>query len=261
MFPAPVSHNSVCPKFCLGLGRTELLRIKKVGLPGAQRVELENLWWGWGHQSGSWESGMNGLQSKATSLSHWHPWVCLNLYTMAHFIQTWAPQATVTGNSKGGASLKLVLIQCGRGNQHESSGCCPFHSLPRTTNPNYLHMILVHSSLPLLESRVGGYKWYFSHWPFKGVVVSLADSYLSLSGKILTDFYSQMLCGCLFPTLVLWAWEPSLGVRPYPLQQEPLQLRYPSGISATAHKDQGYPFCIFIVPTSFILAFPGNLWL
>ena len=50
-------------------------------------------------------------------------------------------------------------------------------------------------------------------WPFKRTSVFLADSHLSLVERIPADFHSQMLCGHLFPVLVLWAGEPSTGLR------------------------------------------------
>ena len=68
---------------------------------------------------------------------------------------------------------------------------------------------------------MSGYEWDFVHWPFKRAPVSLADSCLSLVNRIPTNFYSQMLCGCLFPALALWDGEPpeqgGLGVQTPPL--------------------------------------------
>ena len=53
------------------------------------------------------------------------------------------------------------------------------------------------------------------------VLVSPADSYLSLKDRNPTAFHNQMLCGYLFPALVLWTGEPSLGFRPHTYQGEP----------------------------------------
>ena len=53
----------------------------------------------------------------------------------------------------------------------------------------------------------------FVHWTFKRVPVSLPDFCFSLADKIPSDFHSQMLCGCLFPALVLWDGESSMELR------------------------------------------------
>lgn len=50
----------------------------------------------------------------------------------------------------------------------------------------------------------------------------LADSSLSLEDRIPDDFHSEMLCGHLFPALVLWAGEPGVGLGILTPQEEPL---------------------------------------
>ena len=59
----------------------------------------------------------------------------------------------------------------------------------------------------------------------------------------------QMLWGCLFLGLVLWAGEPSVGLRPHTPWGEPLQLRYPSEISAAAHGSGVSPVPVSALPT------------
>ena len=71
------------------------------------------------------------------------------------------------------------------------------------------------------------------HWPYKRAPVSLADSCLS-GGLNSANVHSQMLCGQLFPTLVLWPGELCLALRTHTSQGQPLSLRYPFGISAAA---------------------------
>lgn len=52
-------HKSVYPRFCPDLSRAEPPRVKKRGLPGAQRVGLGGPVQG-SDQSGSWDSGGEG---------------------------------------------------------------------------------------------------------------------------------------------------------------------------------------------------------
>ena len=74
-------------------------------------------------------------------------------------------------------------------------------------------MTLVHSALLTLKPSVSGCKWDFVHWPLKSVPVYLATA-ISLLDEILTDFHSQILCGCLLLALVLLAVGPSVELRP-----------------------------------------------
>ena len=53
----------------------------------------------------------------------------------------------------------------------------------------------------------------FVSWPFKSMLVSLADSCLTLVVRISADFHSQMLCGRLSPALVLGAGEFGMELR------------------------------------------------
>ena len=71
------------------------------------------------------------------------------------------------------------------------------------------------------------------HWPYKRAPVSLADSCLS-GGLNSANVHSQMLCGQLFPTLVLWPGELCLALRTHTSQGEPLPLRYPFVILVAA---------------------------
>ena len=79
----------------------------------------------------------------------------------------------------------------------------PLALSPEQQTPVSPHVTLVHSALPVLEPRVSGCDQDFVHWLFKGMLMSLAVSYLSLAVRIPTNFHSQMLCGCLFLTPVL----------------------------------------------------------
>ena len=74
---------------------------------------------------------------------------------------------------------------------------------PEPQTPVSLHTTPVHSNPPPPEARVSGGECHFVHRPFKSVTVSPADSYLFLANKIPTDFYNQMLRGCLFLAVVL----------------------------------------------------------
>ena len=62
------------------------------------------------------------------------------------------------------------------------------------------------------------------------------------------------------PTLVCWAVEPGLGLRPHISQREHLQLSHPSGTSASACGSQASPFLISALPTSFSVASFVNPW-
>lgn len=95
----------------------------------------------------------------------------------------------------------------------------------------FSHTTLVCFDLPTLDPRVSGCKGHFVCWHFKRVPVSLADFHVSLADRIPSDFHSQMICECLFQSLVLWAGDPGMGLRPHALQVESLPMRYPSGIS------------------------------
>lgn len=46
----------------------------------------------------------------------------------------------------------------------------------------------------------------------------LEDSCLSLEDSIPTDFYSHMLCGWLFSTMMLMVGEPGVELKPHALQ-------------------------------------------
>ena len=53
-----------------------------------------------------------------------------------------------------------------------------------------------------------------------------------------------MLCDCLFLVPVLWDGDPGMGLNPLSPQEDALQLRYLSGISATTHGSRGSLFCV-----------------
>ena len=72
------------------------------------------------------------------------------------------------------------------------------------------------------------------YWSFTSASVPLEDSCLSLADRIPASFRNQMLCGCLFLAVVLWAGDPGVRLRAHASQGKPLQLRYPPGISADA---------------------------
>ena len=90
-------------------------------------------------------------------------------------------------------------------------------------------------------------------WLFKKVPGFLADSHLSLVDRIPTDFHSQMLCGH-FLAVVLWAGEPTVGLRFHVPQGGLWQLRYLSRFSTT-HKGVG---AALFAPLSFL---PVSMWL
>lgn len=102
---------------------------------------------------------------------------------------------------------------------HRDPGSCPFRSLPRATslNPSSCNSTVLHS-LP------AGSWDEFGALVFERAPMSLADSHLSLVDRILTDFYSHMLCRYLFPALVLWIGEPHRELRPHTPHGEPGQL-------------------------------------
>ena len=141
------------------------------------------------------------------------------------------------------------------------SGGCPLSSLPRATNPVSPHMTLGHSSLPLLESWVYGCKQEIVYWPFKSLPVCLIHSCVSLMGRIPPDFYSQMLYMHFFLTMVVWDGEASFRFRSHTSQEETLQLRYPSEISAAEHGNGTSPFDFSILPTRLSVASSVNPWL
>ena len=92
-------------------------------------------------------------------------------------------------------------------------------SEPQT--PDFSHVMLVHSILPLLEPRVSSCEWNFVCWPFNRVPVSPVDSCLSLAYRSPSAFHYQILYGCLFPALVLRVGEPDLMFRTHICQGEP----------------------------------------
>lgn len=79
-------------------------------------------------------------------------------------------------------------------------------------------------SFHLPEPKVSGHERDFVCWPFKRALRFLTDSCLSLVDEIPTDFHSQISYGLLFLTLVLWAWEPRIQLRPLTFKGRPLQL-------------------------------------
>ena len=107
---------------------------------------------------------------------------------------------------------------------------------PETQIPVSPHTTPVHPTLLLPKPRVSGWKWYFVHWPFRRVPVSLADSLLSLIfiARCYVSFFGLRCSGL---GSLLWGWDPTL-------LGETLQLGYPSGISASNHVSGARTFCI-----------------
>ena len=93
-------------------------------------------------------------------------------------------------------------------------------------------------------------------WLFNRASVSPADSFVSM-----VNFHSQMLCGCFFLAVVLWAGELGLGSNSILLKGEPLQMSYPSGNSAASPGSGASPFCISALPTNLDVASSINPWL
>ena len=153
-------------------------------------------------------------------------------------------------------------LQCGRVTQRGDSGCHLFSSIPRATNPS---LSLCDSSplcTPHLEPSVSVYECDFVHGPFNRVPVSLADASLSQADRIPADFHRQMSYASLFQALVLWAGEPSLGLRSHSSQgAPPWFLRYPSGITTTSHGSGTSPFCVSVLLTSLNATSSVNSWL
>lgn len=109
--------------------------------------------------------------------------------------------------------------------------CCPSRPLSNPCHPMSPCMTPVCSEP--LSFRVSAREHDFLCWPFRRAPGSLADSSLSLVGRIPADFHSQMVCELLFRGLVLRAGEPSRGLKSQAPHGEPLQLGYPSRPSIT----------------------------
>lgn len=73
-------------------------------------------------------------------------------------------------------------------------------------------------------------------------------------------FTAMWKCGCLFLALVLWTGEHQ-RLRPHDSQGAPLQLRYPSRISAITPESGASHFHVSALPTSLDVASSVNLWL
>ena len=120
---------------------------------------------------------------------------------------------------EGGIQLRKYGIwwQFGRGTQHSDPSSCPFSSYPGATPPSLSspNSSSLQSTLPLQEPRVSCHERDSVHSPFKIIPWFLTGSRLCLMDRIPTDFYSQILWGLLFPALVFWAGEPSMGLTPH----------------------------------------------
>ena len=87
----------------------------------------------------------------------------------------------------------------------------------------------------------------------------LAVSHLTVEDKIPTDFHSQMICGVLFPAMVLWAEVPGMVLRPLTFQGGSLQLRYPSGFRTAVYVG-ARPSLFTAVPFLQILAVASSVY-
>nr|KAF6450545.1 hypothetical protein HJG59_008412 [Molossus molossus] len=115
-------------------------------------------------------------------------------------------------------------------------------------------------ALPPLESRVSGVNKILCIGSLR-VLLSLADLHLSLVDRIPAGFYSQMLSGHFFQAVMFWAGKRGLGLRPHTSQGGPLQLRYPSEISAAVCGSRVIPFSISAFPTSHHIGSSIHPWL
>ena len=84
---------------------------------------------------------------------------------------------------------------------------------PESQTPVCPYTTLICSTLPPLEPGMSGCEQGFLCWPFKRVPGFLVDSHLFLVDRLSTDSHSQMLCGVLFPNLMIQSGEPGMGLR------------------------------------------------
>lgn len=68
-------------------------------------------------------------------------------------------------------------------------------------------------TFPLPEPWVSVWEQDPVHLPFKRAPGFLADSLLFQADRVPVDFHCQMPCRLLFPGLVLWVVDPSVGLR------------------------------------------------
>ena len=118
-----------------------------------------------------------------------------------------SPQADVTGRGLFCQS-KMTPAVWGV-TQHRDPGSCSFNSLPKATIPDSPHATLIHSALPLLESRVSGCKWNFVDWPFKRLSISPALSPWQTEALLL---YTGGYYLGSFPDSSAVGWGADLGV-------------------------------------------------
>ena len=106
-----------------------------------------------------------------------------------------------------------------------------------------LYVSLVHSALLLLEPSISSWEWNFVCWTFKRLSLSLAIC--PWWTEILLLFTARCYLGS-FPSLVLYAGEPSLGFRPHVSKEECPSCwnKYPSGTSAAMHETQPALSCL-----------------
>ena len=183
-------------------------------------------------QSGSQESRWNGPTPKPHNSVMDTPWVCPDLYILDPgswlLCNTWTLEDGATGSPKGGAIAFPKLMPYGRKYSTQEVGkwlstsivvVVPSAILLELQIPVSPLNTLVCSALPVPEPRVSGCERDFVHWPFKSVPVSLTDLNVFLVNRIPAVFHSQILCGHLFLGLMLWAGDPSLGLRPHTSQR------------------------------------------
>lgn len=82
----------------------------------------------------------------------------------------------------------------------------------------------------------------FFLWLFNRVPGFLANCCLSLVVRIATDFHSHILFGLVFLAQVLWAGDPTMGLRTLALKEGSLQLRDPSRLLSATYWVWGQPF-------------------
>lgn len=177
-------HNLFHPRFFSELDRMEPPGVRSMGARNPERRRVYPLW------GGAPVRVMGKLGESHTTQSLTPPESAqATFYPGSLFLnRVWALQ----GWKKGVRMVELLFyhrlvwygqvcstkrchLQYGRMTQHRDPGSCSQSSL-RTTNPRLPLVTVVHSTLPLLESRVNGYKWDLVCWPLKWFSLFLVDS-------------------------------------------------------------------------------------
>lgn len=129
-----------------------------------------------------------------------------------------SPQAEATW--RGVLCLRMIASALWAMTQHRDPGHSFFILSPERLAPDFPHVSIVHSALPLLEPKISCCKWNFVYWSFRWFS---ASQVISLADRNPAAFHSHVLLGFLSRS-----WCYRLGRLAWGLNSTPLRQNLPS---------------------------------